>query len=79
MVHPEGWWPGWQERRWRVTECDQRFHGEGLCTSNEAQGNKTSHKDLEVSAVGQEQAMGREAEEVQKASMPLYTHTKGLT
>lgn len=50
-----------------VTECDQRSHGEGLCTFQEAQGNKASHKDLEVSAVGQEQAMGRETEEVEEA------------
>lgn len=47
-------------------EHDQCSHGEGLCTLQEAQVNKARHEDLEVSAVGHEQAVGTETEEVQE-------------
>lgn len=48
-------------------EPDQCSHGEELCTLQEAQVNQDSHEDLEILAVGHEQAMGKEAEEVQGA------------
>lgn len=45
-------------------EHDQCSHGEGLCTLQKSQVNKASHEDLEVSAVGHEQAVGAETEGV---------------
>lgn len=55
-------------------EHDQRSHGEGLCTFQEAQVNKASHERLEGSAVGHEQTMGKEGEEVQEAQGRMRAH-----